>query len=222
MVYLDQFKVEQINMITNDFDHVNTNISNINSLIKQIQNELNTNDTLLENKIKMNTDDIEQFRLKILKPSQDLEDKLHNHDDKISDIENNAIRNGVVLRDIIKKLIYTIETSFIAGKNQDKFKSEHDLNTSNNLSLLSFSSPINFKSEKDIFKSQQDVTVSKEIKEDLESVFLKRLNFLKTLLDDEIVSSNNKNYLYDISKLKNRDLIRSGRIVLNTPQNNDN
>jgi len=114
---LDQFKVEQVNMITNDFDNVNTTISNINNFIKQIQNELNNNDTLLEDRIKMNTDDIEEFRLKILKPSEDLEDKIHNHNDKIAEIENNAIRNGVVLRDIIKKLIYTIETSFIAGKN---------------------------------------------------------------------------------------------------------
>lgn len=105
LVFLDEFKVEQINMITKDFNNVNSNIDNINIFIKQIQTELNTNDTLLEERVKMNTSDIKEFREKILKPSQDLEETIRGHNSKIGEIENNANRNGVVIRDIIKKLI---------------------------------------------------------------------------------------------------------------------
>lgn len=58
MGYLDTFKIEQINMIVRDFHDVNTNIDSIKKGIKQIQNELNNNDSLLEDRIKINTEDI--------------------------------------------------------------------------------------------------------------------------------------------------------------------
>lgn len=58
MLYLDQFKIEQVNMIVKDFNDVNANIDSIKKGVKQIQNELNNNDSLLEDRIKMNTEDI--------------------------------------------------------------------------------------------------------------------------------------------------------------------
>lgn len=58
MGYLDTFKIEQVNMIVRDFHDVNTNIDSIKKGIKQIQNELNNNDSLLEDRIKINTEDI--------------------------------------------------------------------------------------------------------------------------------------------------------------------
>jgi len=78
----------------------------------------------------------------------------------------------------------------------------------NNLSLLSISSPNNNQSKKD------DTDVDRN---DLESIFLKRLNFLKTLLDEEIKGSNKNSF--NFGSMSNNDLFKSGRIIFNTPQN---
>lgn len=41
---------------------------------------------------------------------------MDTYSDKIAEIESKFLSNSNVMRDIIKKLIYTIETSFISGK----------------------------------------------------------------------------------------------------------
>lgn len=74
----------------------------------------------------------------------------------------------------------------------------------NNQSVLSLSSPTQFK--------EPELT-----RDELESVFLKRLDFLKTLLDEEIKATNKNSFNYN--SMSSQDLFNSGRIIFNTPKN---
>eukprot|EP00801_Mesodinium_rubrum_P005369 Mrub_05372.p1 GENE.Mrub_05372~~Mrub_05372.p1 ORF type:complete len:372 (-),score=59.45 Mrub_05372:24-1094(-) len=201
--YLDKFKIEHINLMYKDFTEINKTIDEMRNFMKKMKNDLENNDQLLEERIIKNHNSIEIYNSKILKPSIELEEKLENHSDKLTEIESRIYSNGNIIRDIIKKLIYTIETSFISGKNYDKLKSIKELHQ-NNQSVLSLSSPTQFK--------EPELT-----RDELESVFLKRLDFLKTLLDEEIKATNKNSFNYN--SMSSQDLFNSGRIIFNTPKN---
>mmetsp|Transcript_7632 Transcript_7632/g.6682 ORF Transcript_7632/g.6682 Transcript_7632/m.6682 type:complete len:216 (+) Transcript_7632:1149-1796(+) len=170
---------------------------------------------MIEDRVKMNTLLINEFNLKVLKPNHVIEEKIDNTSEKMNDIENKMKVNGNVLRDIIRKLIYSIETSFISGKHFDKLKSEQEYNPGS-ISLMSLGSPSSIKKQDNSYQENE------QSKDNLESVFLKRLNFLRKLLDDEIVSNNK--HLFN-NNMKSKDLFNSfnsGRIIFNTPKNEEN
>lgn len=124
---------------------------------------------------------LNSFTKAVIKPTIQVETQLDTTMKSLGELEYKFKNFNLLIRDIVKKLIYAMESSLVSGKTVVNLAKEQSKLLPNDSAIT-----INNKTSKPRFETPD------RTREQYENIFLKRLSFLKNLLSDGNPGNENK------------------------------
>lgn len=125
---------------------------------------------------------LNEFNNTVMKPAKEIEIKIEDSTKGLAELEFKVRNSNFLIRDIVKKLIYAMETSLVSGKTVSQLAKDQSKLSHNDSAMI-----INNKSSKPRFDTPD------RTRDAYENIFLKRLAFLKNLLTDGNPNTNTNN-----------------------------
>jgi len=132
---LDGFKTNLIQSQEIDKRNSTKKMQSLNDEMISIKEEYRKKDKLIEKYLVDLKNDIKNITNNIIKPTQISEAKISEVVSKQMEIQSNLKQEQIFIRDLIKKLVYAMEVSFISARNLNEQISSSSLANANKLEL---------------------------------------------------------------------------------------